>query len=59
MTRKIQTALLLVIAGFVGLIAGAVIEVPLVTVLGILCLALALIALVAGAVQGRVSPADE
>ena len=53
MSRKIQTALLLVIAGFLGLIAGAVIEVPLVTVLGIACLALAVVALIAGAMQSR------
>lgn len=51
MNPKIQTALLLVIAGFLGLIAGAVAEVPLITVLGIACLALAVVALIAGVVQ--------
>lgn len=51
MNRKIQTALLLVIAGFLGLIAGATVEAPLITVLGIACLALAVVALIAGAIQ--------
>lgn len=53
MNKKIQTALLLVIAGFLGIIAGATAEVPLLAVLGIACLCLAVVALVAGAVQSR------
>lgn len=53
MHRKIQTALLLVIAGLLGILTGAVAEIPLLAVIGIACMCLAVIALIAGAVQSR------
>ena len=53
MGRKIQTALLLAIAGLLGILTGAVVDIPLLVVLGFACLCLALIALIAGAVQSR------